>query len=93
MLERRAGADQSAGSKLRETDVGRTEGKKNKGKEERRLESSGEERKNGGKCVREEELGKERKGKRGVEKTQKKKKQQKRNQSHRHRGLDAGGKW
>lgn len=61
MLERRAGADQSAGSKLRETDVGRTEGKKNKGKEERRLESSGEERKNGGKCVREEELGKERK--------------------------------
>lgn len=89
MLERRAGADQSGGNKLRETDVERTEGKKEqgKGREETRVLRRG---KDEWKEVCERRG--IRKGKRGVEKTQKKKKQQKRNQSHRHRGLNTGGK-
>lgn len=45
MLERRVGADQSGGSKLRETDVGRTEGTRDqgKGREETRVLRRGKE--------------------------------------------------
>lgn len=71
MLERRAGAAQSGGNKLRETDVGRAEGKKEqgKGREETRILRRGKEE---WKEVCERRG--IRKGKRGVEKTRQKKK-------------------